>query len=273
MEVGFMYLALLFGFDLFFRQLGIGWDQFKAAFEQLWDTGNSDLFLEGVQEVLARFAMGAVGFIVIQIVGLLVGYILISIFARTDIERKNIFKVLLSALVDALILAALIAIIILLLQVAPWVDIIIVILFLPAHSTATLLASYLNHGLKLVGIKRIITLKNVVKLSVCNLVAFIAFILLGMLCALIFNAMIGITLTVALLIVGVCTISLNADSYMNSVIEAAKTNKQLQEAIEAAKSEKYATLAEIKCGKMEEVKIEDKKEEKPEDKKKEEVKA
>ena len=254
-EVGFMYLGLLFGFDVFFRQLGIGFEQFKAAFSQLWESGDTDLFMTGIQEVLSSFAMGAVGFLAIQILQLILGYILIMLMIRTDIEKRNIFKVLLSALVDAALLVIYIVVVVALLNVAPWADILVLLLFLPLYSVVTLLGSYINHGLKLVGIKRIITLKNVLKLATGNFLVILATIGLAALCAWVFNIIIGFTLMVALFMIGICTISLNADTYMNSVIEAAKTNKQLEEAIEAAKSEKYATLLEIK-GKTEEKEIE-----------------
>ena len=39
-ELGFMYLALMFGFDIFFKKLGYGFEQFKAAFSQMVEMGD-----------------------------------------------------------------------------------------------------------------------------------------------------------------------------------------------------------------------------------------
>ena len=232
-EVGFMYLALLLGFDLFFKKIGIGFDALKEAFSQFFETGEPTLLEEGFTRVMEMLAEGAGGFIAIQVAGLLVGFILMMVMMRSDVERRNIFKVLLNAFVDAIILAIFIAIMVLISSAAEWGGIVVAVLFLPLYSIMTLFGSYVNHGMKAVEFKKAVSFRNMFKLAICDFVIILMTIGLALLCGLISNAIIGLTLLVALVMVGICVISLNADSFVVALVEEAKTNKK----IEVAKQE------------------------------------
>lgn len=246
-EVGFMYLALLLGFDLFFKRIGIGFDAIKEAFSQFLETGEPTLFEEGFTRVMEMLAEGAGGFIAIQIAGLLVGFILMMVMMRSDVERRNIFKVLLNAFVDAIILAIFIAIVVLLSSVAEWGGIIAAVLFLPLYSIMTLFGSYVNHGMKAVEFKKAVSFRNMFKLAICDFIIILMIIGLAALIGLIFNAIIGLTLLVSLVMVGVCVISLNADSFVVALVENAKVDKK----IEAAKQENIDKKDEPKEAKIE----------------------
>ncbi len=229
-EVGFMYLALLLGFDLFFRRVGIGFEALKEAFLQLFETGEPTLLEEGFTRVMEMLAEGAAGFIAIQIAGLLVGFILMMVMMRSDVERRNIFKVLLNAFVDAIILAIFIAIVVLLSSVAEWGGIIAAVLFLPLYSIMTLFGSYVNHGMKAVEFKKAVSFRNMFKLAICDFIIILMIVGLAALIGLIFNAIIGLTLLVSLVMVGVCVISLNADSFVVALVENAKVDKKIETA-------------------------------------------
>ncbi len=229
-EVGFMYLALLLGFDLFFKRIGIGFDAIKEAFSQFLETGEPTLFEEGFTRVMEMLAEGAGGFIAIQIAGLLVGFILMMVMMRSDVERRNIFKVLLNAFVDAIILAIFIAIVVLLSSVAEWGGIIAAVLFLPLYSIMTLFGSYVNHGMKAVEFKKAVSFRNMFKLAICDFIIILMIVGLAALIGLIFNAIIGLTLLVSLVMVGVCVISLNADSFVVALVENAKVDKKIETA-------------------------------------------
>ncbi len=246
-EVGFMYLALLLGFDLFFKRIGIGFDAIKEAFSQFLETGEPTLFEEGFTRVMEMLAEGAGGFIAIQIAGLLVGFILMMVMMRSDVERRNIFKVLLNAFVDAIILAIFIAIVVLLSSVAEWGGIIAAVLFLPLYSIMTLFGSYVNHGMKAVEFKKAVSFRNMFKLAICDFIIILMIVGLAALIGLIFNAIIGLTLLVSLVMVGVCVISLNADSFIVALVENAKVDKK----IETAKQENIDKKDEPKKAKIE----------------------
>ena len=235
-EVGFMYIALLFGFEIFIKKLGIGFDQFKEAFYQMIEAQNPELIEEGLQKILESFSSGIVGFVAIQVIGLLVGFVLMMIMMKSDIERRNIFKVLLGVVIDAVVLAIFIAIILLLSSVATWGGVLAIVLFLPLYSLLTLLGSYVNHGLKLVSFKHVVSFRNIIKLSLCDILTIVFVILVGMLIALISNIIIGLTLMVALIMVGICIFTLNADSYVISLVENVKVNKKIEKAMDVARN-------------------------------------
>ena len=224
-EVGFMYLALLLGFDLFFKRIGIGFDALKEAFSQLLETGEPTLLEEGFTRVMEMLAEGAAGFIAIQIAGLLVGFILMMVMMRSDVERRNIFKVLLNAIVDAIILAIFIAIIILISSAAEWGGIVVAL-----YSIMTLFGSYVNHGMKAVEFKKAVSFRNMFKLAICDFIIILMIVGLAALIGLIFNAIIGLTLLVSLVMVGVCVISLNADSFVVSLVNEAKIDQKVADA-------------------------------------------
>ncbi len=246
-EVGFMYLALLLGFDLFFRRVGIGFEALKEAFLQLFETGEPTLLEEGFTRVMEMLAEGAAGFIAIQIAGLLVGFILMMVMMRSDVERRNIFKVLLNAFIDAIILAIFITIIILISSAAEWGGIVVAVLFLPLYSIMTLFGSYVNHGMKAVEFKKAVSFRNMFKLAICDFVIILMIVGLAALIGLIFNAIIGLTLLVSLVMVGVCVISLNADSFVVALVENAKVDKK----IETAKQENIDKKEEPKAEQQE----------------------
>ena len=229
-EIGFMYLFLLFGFDVFFRQLGIGFDQLKEAFSQLLETGSFDMIEKGFEELLTGITGGAAGFIAIQVLGLLLGFILMMLMMRKEVEKRNIFKVLLSAIVDALILAAFIAIVVLITSAAEWGGIVVILIFLPLYSIMTLFGSYVNHGMKAVQFKKAVSFRNMFKLAICNFFIILLTLGIGALCGLIFNVIIGLTAIVALFMVGICVISLNADSFVVSLVENAKVDEKIEKA-------------------------------------------
>ena len=250
-EIGFMYLFLLFGFDVFFRQLGIGFDQLKEAFSQLLETGNFDMIEKGFEELLTGITGGAAGFIAIQVLGLLLGFILMMIMMRKEVEKRNIFKVLLSAIVDALILAAFIAIVVLITSAAEWGGIVVILIFLPLYSIMTLFGSYVNHGMKAVQFKKAVSFRNMFKLAICNFFIILLTLGIGALCGLIFNVIIGLTAIVALFMVGICVISLNADSFVVSLVENAKVDEKIEKAKQEIANKKEEIKDEPKEEKIE----------------------
>ena len=269
-EIGFMYLFLLFGFDVFFRQLGIGFDQLKEAFSQLLETGNFDMIEKGFEELLTGITGGAAGFIAIQVLGLLLGFILMMLMMRKEVEKRNIFKVLLSAIVDALILAAFITIVVLITSAAEWGGIVVILIFLPLYSIMTLFGSYVNHGMKAVQFKKAVSFRNMFKLAICNFFIILLTLGIGALCGLIFNVIIGLTAIVALFMVGICVISLNADSFVVSLVENAKVDEKIEKAKQEIADKKEEIKDEPKEEKIEakEKKIAEPKEAKPESAKK-----
>ena len=250
-EIGFMYLFLLFGFDVFFRQLGIGFDQLKEAFSQLLETGNFDMIEKGFEELLTGITGGAAGFIAIQVLGLLLGFILMMLMMRKEVEKRNIFKVLLSAIVDALILAAFIAIVVLITSAAEWGGIVVILIFLPLYSIMTLFGSYVNHGMKAVQFKKAVSFRNMFKLAICNFFIILLTLGIGALCGLIFNVIIGLTAIVALFMVGICVISLNADSFVVSLVENAKVDEKIEKAKQEIANKKEEIKDEPKEEKIE----------------------
>ena len=264
-ELGFMYLALMFGFDVFFKKLGFGFEQFKEAFMQMMETQNTDLFIEGLKEIANGFLHGAIWFFAMQLIGILLGYIVIMLMARTDIERRNIFKVLWGALLDAVVLAVVVMITTLLLKVASWGGILAIILFFPLYSLGTLFGSYFNHGIRHVKFGNAVSIKNVIKLTLCNILIVAISVGVGLLCLLVFNVIISIMMTIGLTVVALVTISLNADSYVNRVLAAAKEHEKIADIIEKARygtGEQPKVEEKIEEPKEEQSKVEDIKEEK-----------
>ncbi len=231
-ELGFMYLALMLGFDLFVKKVGIGFKEFAEAFQKMMEQEDLSLVEEGAQQILSRFAEGAMGFFVIQLLGIVLGFFFILIMVRSDVERKNIFKVIISAIVDTIILAILIIVMGLLLRVGSWGPILVLLLFLPIYSFGTLFGSYINHGLKKVDFKKAVSFRNIFKLSIYNFIIILLTIALGALCLLIFNVLVGAIMIMALFMVGISTISLNADSYVNELAINAKIEKKVEQAKE-----------------------------------------
>ena len=236
-ELGFMYLALLLGFDLFFKQLGIGFSQLSEAFQAMIENKDPALIEECFDKIAESVLSVVAGFVTIQIVGLILGFILIMLFIRTDIEKKNILKVLLSAVVDSVILVVFILIIGGISSIASWGGIVVLLLFLALYSLATLFGSYINHGLKTVNFRHAVSFRNMFKLSIYNFLIILATIALGLLCLVIFNAIVGITMLIALFMVGISTISLNADSFVNALVANAKVDKKIESAKESVRQE------------------------------------
>ncbi len=234
-ELGFMYLALMFGFDIFFKKLGYGFEQFKAAFSQMVEMGDTELIIEGLQQIAESFMHGAIWFFAVQLLGILLGYILIMLMMRTDIEKRNIFKVLLSAIIDAAILALVIVISSLIAKVASWGGILALVLFFPLYSLGTLFGSYINHGIKHVKFGNAVSIKNALKLTLCNIIIMIISICVGLLCLVTFDIIIGIMMIIALSVMSIATVSLNADSYVNRVLAAAKEHEKIDDVIEKAR--------------------------------------
>ena len=227
-ELGFMYLALMIGIDVFAKKMGIGFSQFKDAFLQMLETQDFSLFMEGINKIVEGFTSGIVGFFVIQLLGIVLGYILIMLMIRTDVERRNIFKVLLSAVVDGVILVLFILAMVGIGKVAEWGSILALLLFLPLYSLATLLGSYINHGMKLLTFRSIVSIKNILKLSIYNFIIILLTIALGILCVFITNIFVGLILMFALFMIGIATISLNADSFVNRVLTEKKIVRRIE---------------------------------------------
>ena len=246
-EMGVMYFALLLGFDYFFRKIGAGFEAFKEAFDQMMANEEPEMLIEGFTEIAEGFMQGAALFFIIQLLGLLVGYVLIMLFSRSEIERRNIFKVLLNAIVDGIILVVFIILLTWISSLASWGGILALLLFLPLYSAGTLFGSYVNHGLKAVTFKKAVSFRNIIKLSICNLLIVVATIVLALLCWAVFNVIIAIVLGISIFVVDICTISLNADSFVVALVAESNAKEAIIDAKDKAAKAVWEEFAKEKA--------------------------
>lgn len=217
----------------------------KTMFSRDWLTGIINDCLELVSAELQPYAdritaevAGAVGiviamfalFVFFSVAGLIAGFFLTRFLVRRTMAKRTFAKFVFAAVTDSLITAALFIFSAWLFTV--WKPSIFIssLVALLIFGITSLLSAYLVHGRKCVEFKKVLNIKNILKLHLVNfLVFYISFVFLFIAIALT-NAFAGIFIGFSFVEIAFIVISLNAESYVISLIPKTPELQMLQAA-------------------------------------------
>lgn len=166
-----------------------------------------------IDEIEAAFKV----FILFIILGFIGGYFFTKCLVRREIAKRALRKYLLVSFLDSLISATFVSLCLLILTL--WKPGIIISAFLSMllFGSIQLFEAYIVHAWKKVNIKQIISVKNIAKLYLSNVLIFILAATFVAVVILITNVLVGLFVAIALLEIAFIVIGLNAESYVKSL--------------------------------------------------------
>ena len=219
-----------------FSKLGF-FEDFSAALSKLmsqeWITntlmtvakavfGDSVSF-EQIGEVLSQALGSIVAFIVIffamVVIGIVVGIFVVKLLLRKELTRVKIGKLILYTLLDALFWLAFIIVTNLLSSIASWVSIVILIITILSFTFICLIEGYLFYAIKKVPFKKVVHIKNVLKLYVIELMVFAITAVISVLAILIFKIFVGLYIALPFIEIGIIAIGLQAENYVVNMVD------------------------------------------------------
>lgn len=185
---------------------------------------STDAYTAQFKEIINVFLSDLVGYFIIVIVflvfGFIGGYFLTRWLVRRNTVKRSLWKYFLTAIVDAFLSIALVICCIWLLLIwKPGVflsSLFAILLF----GFISLFEAYLINGVKKVKFRKIVNLKNILKLLITNIVIFIISSLLIMLVNTLTNDIAASLIGVVLIEIAFIVIGINAESYVRSVVES-----------------------------------------------------
>lgn len=184
---------------------------------------NSDAYVEQISSAINSLIFSIVSTIVVTIVfaivSLFVGYFVTKSMIRREIAKRAFWKFLLVWLLESLLSTALVVLFSWL--TALWLPggAISAVVFILLSGAFSLLEAYLIHARGKIKLREILTLQNVVKLFLTNVIIFVLWGVLFLLVTLIFNPIVGTMLGLTLLEITFIVLGMNAESYVKQTIE------------------------------------------------------
>ena len=205
----------------------------SRLFSKEWITGTlaavareffgDSLSLEQIAEVVTTFLtsiiLNLVIFILFIVLGFVVGIFTIKLLIRKELTRVKIGKLILFSFLDALFWLAYIIIVNLLGSIAPWVNILVLVITVIFFTFICLLEGYLFYARKKVSFKKVVHIRNVLKLYVIQFMIIAVTAAISVLLILIFKPFIGIYIALPFIEIGIIAISLEAENYVVNMVD------------------------------------------------------
>lgn len=159
-----------------------------------------------------------VAFIAFWILGFLAGFFLIKVLIRRDIARRSIWKRMLAYFINSLLTTATVVLCMFIFSVWEYSIFISSVLTLLLYGCFSLLQAYLLFGHGKIKLKNTVNVKNIGLYMLTNVLIFLIAVVFSVLAYLI-NAVMGIFVGLALLVIAFIVIELNAESYVQSEVK------------------------------------------------------
>ncbi|MBR0439624.1 MAG: hypothetical protein IJK27_02535 [Bacilli bacterium] len=185
-----------------------------------------DLIQNCIGTIYAAFAI----IIAFFFIGIFVGFFVIKILVRKTVTRKNILKVILFSLVDAIIVTGLLVIFSLFNRLPTWANILLSIIFFLMVGFFTLFEAYLFYGLKKIKLKEVVNFKDLVLLYVTDLVILVIGVLICVALFFIFNLIFALFVILPIAEITISILGVNAEGYVVRKVEEKQEVKQLKPA-------------------------------------------
>ena len=158
------------------------------------------------------------------ILGFVGGYFFTKCLIRRAIAKRAIWKYFLISFIDSLLSATLVALCLLILKL--WKPGVIISSFISMllFGAIQLFEAYVVHAWKKVDIKQVISVKNIAKLCLSNVLIFLLAAAFVGIVILITNVLVGLFVGIALLEISFIVIGLNAESYVKNLNNALNDN-------------------------------------------------
>ena len=179
--------------------------------------------MEQIQTVVATaivtIVINLIIFILFIILGIVVGIFTIKLLLRKELTRVKMGKLILFSVLDALFWLAYIIVINLLGSIAPWVNIIVLVITILSFAFVCLIEGYLFYARKKIPFKKVVHIKNVLKLYVIEIMVFAITAVITVLSILIFKIFIGLYIALPFIEIGIIAMSLEAENYVVNMVD------------------------------------------------------
>lgn len=165
-----------------------------------------------------QVTMSIVAFIVFWILGFLAGFYLIKFLIRRNIARRSIWKRMLAYFINSLLTTATVVLCMFIFSVWEYSIFISPVLTLLLYGCFSLFQAYLLFGHGKIKLKNTVNVKNISLYMLTNVLIFLIAVAFSVLAYLI-NAVMGIFVGLALLVIAFIVIDLNAESYVQSEVK------------------------------------------------------
>lgn len=163
-------------------------------------------------------------------IGIFVGFFVIKILVRKTVTRKNIIKVILFSLVDAILFTGLFMIFSLFNRLPQWANIVLSIIFSLMVGVFTLFEAYLFYGVKKIKIKEVVNVKDFFLLYLTDLVILIIGVIICVALFFIFNPVFAVFVILPIAEITISILGVNAEGYVVRKVEEKQAGKQLKPA-------------------------------------------
>lgn len=157
------------------------------------------------------------------ILGVVFGFFVTKWLVRKDIAKRTLWKYLLVSFVDSLITAALVMLCAWLFYIWKPSVVITVVISMTLYGFISLFEAYVTHGLNKIDIKKIVNVKNVLKLLATDIIIFLLAAVCVLITIAITNIFVGLFVSIALIEIAFIVIGLNVEAYVKSI--AGKTSE------------------------------------------------
>ena len=188
----------------------------KAVFG---DSVNFDQIAELVATTIAKIVAYVVTFFVMIILGIVVGIFVVKLLLRKELTRVKIGKLVLFTLLDTLFWLVLIVLFNVLSAIASWIGIILIILVVLGFMFICLIEGYLFYARKKIPFKKVVNIKNVLKLYVIELMVFAITASISVLLIILFKFFIGFYIALPIIEIGIIANSLEAENYVVNMVD------------------------------------------------------
>ena len=168
---------------------------------------------------IASIVLFAVIFIVMIIVGIVVGIFVVKLLLRKELTRVKVGKLIVVTLLDTLFWLVLIVLFNLLSSIAAWVAIVMTILVVLGFMFICLIEAFLFYGRKKVPFKKVVNIKNVLKLYAIELMVFAVTASVSVILVLLFKFFVGFYLALPIIEIGIIANSLEAENYVVNMVD------------------------------------------------------
>ncbi len=186
--------------------------------------GGVDTYTVPLTNAISKFSAniicGFAGLLIFVILGAIGGYFLVKCLVRRNIAKRTFKKYLLSNIIDSVFSILIIFVCVWLYTLWKYSIFITIFFAFIFFGIFALLQAYLVHSRKVLNIKEIVNIKNVLKLLLTNLlILLISASIIGIL-ILITNLYVGIFVGLALTQIAFVVIGLNAESYVIELVKS-----------------------------------------------------
>ena len=188
----------------------------KAVFG---DTVNFDEIAELVSSTIASVVTYVITFFVMILVGIVTGIFAVKLLLRKELTRVKVGKLVLFTLIDTLFWLVLIILFNVLSSIVSWIGIILIVLVVLGFMFICLIEAYLFYARKKIPFKKVVNIKNVLKLYVIELMVFAITTSISVLFIVLFKFFIGFYIALPIIEIGIIANSLEAENYVVNMVD------------------------------------------------------